>query len=72
VEGYFVGPSGASLLTASDGGEGSPSPPKASGSHVAARPIAVGKYVKCGATTPFRASLWKIAGIYVITVESVG
>ena len=35
----------------------------ASGSHVAASPMEVGKAVKCGATTPLIASLWKIAGI---------
>ena len=35
----------------------------ASGSHVAASPIAVGKCVKPRETTPLRASLWKIAGI---------
>ncbi len=35
----------------------------ASGSQVAASPIGVGKAVKLGATTPFNASLWKIAGI---------
>jgi hypothetical protein len=35
----------------------------ASGSQVAASPIGVGNAVKLGATTPFNASLWKIAGI---------
>jgi hypothetical protein len=35
----------------------------AAGSQVAARPIGVGKAEKCAATTPFSASLWKIAGI---------
>jgi hypothetical protein len=34
----------------------------AAGSQVAARPIDVGNAVKCGATTPLMASLWKIAG----------
>lgn len=36
----------------------------AAGSRAAASPIEVGKAVKCGATTPLIASLWKIAGIF--------